>query len=97
VGNEILDGLFVPVGSSELLEFQEEFEALLVSQTVKWASEAVETGGEGEIGVGEGRANQVGSVGRNISSLVIGVDNEVKSHQLVEALVGVSNLSCKVG
>ncbi len=49
----------------------EEDEDLLVSEAVERAGEAAHAGREGEVGVGQGRAHQVGGVGRNVPALVI--------------------------
>ena len=43
----------------------------LVSETVEGSSETVQSSSKGEVGVRKGRANQVGSVGRYITSLVV--------------------------
>lgn len=48
---------------------------------------AVKTGSQGEIGGAQGRADQVGSVGRDVAALVVGVDGQVQAHQLNEVLV----------
>ena len=49
--------------------------------------ETVERGGKGQEGVGEGGSDQVSSVGRDVSTLVVRVDGNVQSHQLDELLV----------
>lgn len=47
----------------------------------------VETGGEGEHGRAQSRANQVGSVSADVATLVVRVDGEVEAHQLNEVAV----------
>ena len=69
---------------------------LLVGESVKGPGEGVQTSGVGEVRVGEGGSNEVGGVGGGISSLVVGVDAQVKAHELVEALVVVSKHSAEV-
>ncbi len=49
-------------------------------ETVKGSSERQEW-------VGKGRSDQVSSVGRDVSTLVVRVDGNVKSHQVDELLV----------
>lgn len=60
---------------------------LLVSKTVERTSETVETSSEGQHGGAESTTDQVGGMGADVSSLVIGVNGEVKSHQFNEILV----------
>lgn len=70
------------VVTNDLLHLGEPVEDLLVGETVEGAGETVETGGEGEEGRAEGRADKVGGVGRDVATLVVGVDGEVETHQL---------------
>jgi hypothetical protein len=49
---------------------------------VERTCETVETGGEGKHRRAQSTANQVGGVGRNVTTLVVGVNGEVKSHEL---------------
>lgn len=44
---------------------------LLVGKTVEWTSQTIQTTSEGEVGVRQGRSNQVHSVGTDIASLVV--------------------------
>jgi hypothetical protein len=49
----------------------EEDEDLLVGEAVERAGEAAHAGREGNVGVGQGRAHQVGGVGRHVPALVV--------------------------
>ena len=51
------------------------------------AGEGVHRGGEGEVGVREGGADEVAGVRGGVAALVVGVDGDVQAHQLVESLV----------
>lgn len=83
----LLDLLIGEIGANGLLHLNQPVEDLLVGKTVEWAGKTVKSGSEREHWGGESRADQVGGVGRDISTLVIGVDGEVKSHELDESLV----------
>jgi hypothetical protein len=61
-------------------------EDLLVGEAVEGAGETAEGGRVGEEGVREGRADQVGRVGRDVAALVVGVERVVQPDQLDEAL-----------
>ena len=67
-----------------LLELHGPVEHFLVGQAVQRAGQAVEAGGVGIVGVGQGRVHQVGGVGRDVAGLVVGVEDEVHpGHVLV--------------
>lgn len=83
----VLDVGIGKIVTDNLLHLGEPVEDLLVGETVEGTSETVETSGQREHGGGEGRANQVGGVGRDVTTLVIGVDGEVESHELNEVLL----------
>mmetsp|Transcript_49254 Transcript_49254/g.159651 ORF Transcript_49254/g.159651 Transcript_49254/m.159651 type:complete len:241 (-) Transcript_49254:297-1019(-) len=51
------------------------------------SGERVHGGGEGEVGIGEGRSDEVAGVRRGVSALVVRVDGDVQPHKLVEAFV----------
>lgn len=55
--------------------------------------ETEETGAVAEEGVAQRASNEVGGVGGNVSSLVVTMEGEVESEQVVEALVGLAALS----
>jgi len=57
------------------------------SQSVERSSKAVKTSGQREEGRAESAADQVGGVGTDVSTLVIGVDGQVETHKLDEVLV----------
>lgn len=81
------DGLVAEVVTDLLLHDGEPVEDLLVGEAVEGTGETVEAGGEREEGRAQGRADEVGGVGRDVAALVVGVDGEVETHQLNEVLV----------
>lgn len=83
----VLDRLVAEVVANLGLHLGEPLEDLLVGKTVERTSQTVETGGEREERRGEGGADQVGGVGGNVATLVVGVDGQVESHELNEVLV----------
>lgn len=72
------------LASELLLEVEGPGEHLLVGKTVEGTSETVETSGEGEVGVREGRSDKVSGVSGDVSSLVVTVDDEVETHELIK-------------
>merc|ERR1719397_2325455 len=91
-------GLVVCQVHADLLDHAiKEDQHLLVGEPVEGSSQAAHAGSEGEVGVGESRADQVGGVGRHVASLVVTVDCEVKSHELGEERVLVANHLAEVG
>ncbi|KAI6759071.1 hypothetical protein HG531_013832 [Fusarium graminearum] len=93
-GPEVVsDGLVAKVIANGLLELGEPVEDLLVSKTVEGTSKTVETSGEREEGGAESRADKVSGVGRDVATLVVGVDGQVKTHKLNEVgVVGEAKL-----
>lgn len=83
----LLNVLLGDIGADLGLHLEDPLEDLLVSSAVERASKTVETSGEGEEGGGQSRANKLGGVGRDVTTLVISVDSEVESQQLEELLV----------
>jgi hypothetical protein len=83
----LLDGLVAEVVANGLLHLLEPDEDLLVGQSVQGTSETVQTSSQGEIGGAESRADQVGRVGADVATLVVGVDGQVQTHQLNKVLV----------
>ena len=71
VSHKVVDVLSGPAVSVFGLEGEEIVEALLIGEAVKGASQTVHACGEGQVGVREGRANQVSCVRRNVSAFVI--------------------------
>jgi hypothetical protein len=87
-GPEVVgDGLVAEVVANGSLHLLEPVQDLLVGETVERTSKTVETSGEGKHWGGEGTADQVGGVGRDVTTLVVSVDGEVESHQLNKVLV----------
>ncbi len=70
------------VVANDLLHLAEPVEDLLVGETVEGTGQTIETSGEGEEGGAESRADKVGGVGRDVATLVVGVDGQVETHQL---------------
>ena len=83
----VLDSLVAEVVANGLLHLLEPDEHFLVSQSVERTSKTVEASSQGEVGRAERRTNQVGSVGTDVTTLVVGVDGQVQAHQLDKVLV----------
>lgn len=85
-GPEVVgDGLVAKVTTDSLLHLGEPVENLLVSQTVERTGKTVETGSEREEGRAESTADKVRGVGRDVATLMIGVDGKVETHELNKA------------
>lgn len=50
-------------------------------------SQTVQTSGQGQEGGAQSATNQVGGVGANVTTLVVGVDGQVQTHELNELVV----------
>ena len=85
------------LGTDLLLELDDPAEDLLVGETVEGSSETAHGSREGKIGIREGRSDETGGVGRDVTSLVIGVDGEVETHKLIKLVGVVAELTGKVG
>lgn len=83
----VLDGLVREIAANRLLHLGQPAEHFLVGKTVERTSKTVKASSDGEEGRAERRADKVGGVGGDVATLVIGVDGEVKTHQLDEVLV----------
>lgn len=81
------DLLVARVVTDVLLELKRPVEHLLVGETVERASETVEGSGVREVGVRERRADKVSSVGRDVATLVVAVDSDVKTEVVSETLL----------
>lgn len=79
--------LLAHVGANVLLDLENPLKNLLVSTAVQGAGKTVETSGQGKEGGGEGRADKVGGVGRDVATLVVSVDGKVESQKLDKLLV----------
>lgn len=85
---EVLGDVLVgKVRADGLLHLGDPVEDLLVGKTVERAGKTVEASGEGKVGGAEGRADKVGGVGRDVATLMVGVDGQVETHELNEVLV----------
>merc|ERR1712235_198921 len=69
----------------------------LISQTVKWTSQTIEGSGKRKIWIRKCGTNQVGSVGRDITTFVIGVNGHVESHQFDEFWIVISDHFAIIG
>lgn len=96
IPNEFLELIVTRAVADLGTKFLEPDEHFLISKTVEGTREAVHTGGEGKVRVGERGANQMGSVRRNVTALMIGVDRQVESHQLDELGVVIAQHARKV-
>jgi hypothetical protein len=83
----VLDGLITEIIANSSLHLGEPVQDFLVGETVERTSKTIETSGEGEHGRAESTADQVRSVGTDVTTLVISVDGKVQSHQLNEIVV----------
>jgi hypothetical protein len=83
----VLDGGVRKVVTDGLLHLGEPVKDLLVGKSVKGTGKTVKSGSEGEHGGRESGSDQVGGVGRDVSSLVVRVDGQVKTHEVNEVLV----------
>ena len=83
----VRDGLVAEVVANSLLHLLEPDKDFLVGQSVERTSKTVETGSQRQVRRAESRSNQVGGVGADVATLVVGVDGEVQAHQLNEVLV----------
>lgn len=93
----VSDGLVAEIVTDRLLELGEPVQDLLVSKTVEGAGETVKTSGQREERRAESTADKVSGVGRDVTTLVIGVDGEVETHELNEVgVVGEAKLVGKV-
>ena len=64
---------------------------LLVCETMKRASKAVQGGSKGEVGIRESGADELASVGGDVATFVVSMDREVETHELDEVrLVGIA-------
>ncbi|KAI6756511.1 hypothetical protein HG530_011109, partial [Fusarium avenaceum] len=95
-GPEVVsDGLVAEIVADRVLELGEPVQDLLVSQTVEGTGKTVETSGQREERRAESTADKVSGVGRDVTTLVIGVDGQVETHKLDE--VGVVSEAKLVG
>lgn len=86
-GPELVNDLLVGrVLANLALELEGPVEHLLVSETVERASETVETSRVREVRVRQGAADKVCGVGRNVTTLVVGVHGHVETEVVGETL-----------
>jgi hypothetical protein len=95
---EVSADIFVgELGSDLVLHLLDPAENLLSSETMQGASETQETGTVAQEGIAESAANQVGSVGGYVTTLVITVQSQVQTEQVVEVLVLLAALAEQLG
>lgn len=83
----LLDGLLGDVALQVFLQLEQPLQDLLVGSTVQRTSQTVQTSRERQKWRGQGGTNQVGGVGRHVTTLMVRVDGQVQSHQLNKLLV----------
>lgn len=83
----VSDVLVAQVVTNRLLHLGEPVQHLLVGQTVQGTSQTLETSRDGQEGGAESTADQVGGVGRDIATLVVGMDGQVQTQELNEVRV----------
>jgi len=83
----VSDGLVAEVIANALLHLGEPVEHLLVGKAVQGTGKTVKASSEREEGRAESTANQVSGVSADVATLVVGVDGQVKTHELNEVLV----------
>lgn len=66
------------------MEVDQETEDFLVGKAVQGTSKTVHTSGERQVRIGQSRTDQADSVSRDVTTLVVRVDNQVQTHQVVE-------------
>ncbi len=81
------DVLVGELGSDLVLHGEDPAKDFLRSETVERASETEEAGGVTEVGVAEGAADEVSSVGGNVAALVVSVKSEVETEEVMEVTV----------
>lgn len=72
--------------TNRVLHLKNPLKDLLVGTAVERAGKTVETSGKRKEGGREGRANKLGGVGRDVTTLVVSVDGEVKTEKLNKLL-----------
>lgn len=76
--------LVAQVVTNRLLHLSEPVEHFLVGQTVQGTGQTLETSRDGQEGRAESTADQVSGVGRDVATLVVGVDGQVETQELNE-------------
>lgn len=85
-GPQVLGQVLVGVALGDvLLHVEDESQDLLGGETVERTGETLQTSRVGQVRVGQSRANQMGGVSRDVSSLVVTVESEVESQEVDEA------------
>lgn len=74
--NDLLAG---SLSSVEILELSEPLQAFLVGKSVQGSSKAVHGSGEGKVRISESRSDEMASMRRDVSALVIRVDGKISS------------------
>jgi hypothetical protein len=92
-----LDVLLGDIRANLGLHLQDPFKNLLVGLAVERTSQTVQTSSNGKEWRGEGRADQVGGVGRHVAALVVRVDGQVQTHELLELFGVIAQLLSEVG
>jgi hypothetical protein len=85
------------LGADLVLHLHDPAKDLLGGQSVQGASQTQQTGTVAEEGIAQSATDQVGSVGRDISTLVVTVQSQVQTKQVVEVTVLGSALAQQLG
>lgn len=81
------DALIAQVVANRLLHLSEPVQHFLVGQTVQRTSQTLETSRDGQEGRAKSTADQMGGVGRDVATLVVGVNGQVQTQKLNEVSV----------
>lgn len=84
-GPQVLDQVLVGVALGDvLLHVEDESQDLLGGEAVERTSKTLQTSRVGQVGIRQSRADQVGGVSRDVSTLVVTVQSKVESEQVNE-------------
>lgn len=84
---EVVDILLGELLTNSLLHIKDESENLLGSKTVERTGETLKTSTVAKERIAESRSDQVGSVCRNVTTLVVTVESKVEAEEILEALI----------
>ena len=90
--SNLLDGGVA--GTEFLLCVAQPAETLLVGEAVQWSGETVDARGVGKERIGEGGADEMGGVGGDVATFVVGVEHQVETSHFEE--IGILGNACFV-
>ena len=82
-----LDGVIRDICADGILHLHDPSKDFLVGETVKRTGETVQSSSEGQHGTRQGGTNEMGRVSRDITTLMIGMDSQIQSHQFNELII----------